>query len=150
MNGRAPLQVTLSSWLSVNTHDAQRLYTSVCRLCISDAASEADLVRASRLPTKLPCLSSFSSGVICVQHNQDFACKFVMKSELFTVFMHKPERCATLSAAMHSCTQILFRCMASPNMEKTVNLQSKAEYSIASCTCILHCCSTSQLELRAK
>ena len=85
-----------------NMQTTQRLDTSVCRLCISDAASEADLVRASRLPTKLPCLSSFSSGVICIQHNQDFACRFVMKSEAFIVFMHKPERAATLSAAMHS------------------------------------------------
>lgn len=33
---------------------------------MSDAASDADLVRFSRLPTKLPCLSSFSSGVTCV------------------------------------------------------------------------------------
>ena len=30
---------------------------------MSEAASDADLVRFSRLPTRFPCLSSFSSGV---------------------------------------------------------------------------------------
>jgi len=90
-----------------NVQIRERLDTSVCKLCISDAASEADLVRASRLPTKLPCLSSFKSGVICVQHNnQDFACKFVMKSELFIVFREcisqkEPQFCLLPCTAAH-------------------------------------------------
>ena len=34
---------------------------------MSEAASDADLVKASKLPTRLPDLSSFSSGVTCSQ-----------------------------------------------------------------------------------
>ena len=44
--------------------------TSVCSLWMSAAASEADCVSASRLPTRFPDLSSLSSGVTCAGASQ--------------------------------------------------------------------------------